>query len=188
MSFASRSDQVRETVAAFKNVAELEAAIDELLESGFNRSEISLLASEKAVEEKLGHYYEKPLEIEDDPEAPRVAYVSKESIGAAEGALIGGPLYVAAATAAGLVIAAGGPIVAAITAMTISGSAGALIGAVLAGYVGKKYARHIEEQLEHGGIVLWVNLRDAAHEARAAEILQKYAVGDLHVHEVAGPR
>ncbi len=187
MSFASKPGHVRETVAAFKDVAELEAAIDELLESGFDRAEISLLASEKAVEEKLGHYYEKPVEIEDDPDAPRVAYVSKESIGAAEGALIGGPLYVAAVTSAGLAIAAGGPLAVAAAAAVIGGGAGALIGAFLAGYVGKQYARHIEEQLEHGGIVLWVNLRDAAHEERATQILRKYAVADLHVHEVPGP-
>jgi len=188
MRFASKPGHVRETVAAFKDVVELEAAIDELLESGFDRAEISLLASEKAVEEKLGHYYAKPAEIEDDPDAPRIAYVSKESLGAAEGALISGPLYVAACTSAGLAIAAGGPLAMAVGAAVVGGGAAALLGAFLASYVSEHYARHIEEQLEHGGIVLWVNLRDAAHEERATRILSKYAVGDLHVHEVRGPR
>lgn len=187
MRFASKPGHVRETVAVFKDVTELEAAIDELLESGFDRAEISLLASEKAVEDKLGHYYDKPTEIEDAPDAPRVAYVSKESLGAAEGALISGPMYVAAATSAGLAIAAGGPLGVAVGAAAVGGGAAAMVGAILASFVSKKYARHIEEQLEHGGIVLWVNLRDAAHEERATEILSKYAVGDLHAHEVAGP-
>lgn len=187
MRFAGKPGHVRETVAVFKDVAKLEAAIDELLESGFDRAEISLLASEESVEEKLGHYYDKPTEIEDDPDAPRVAYVSKESLGAAEGALISGPLYVAAATSAGLAIAAGGPLAVAVTAAALGGGAGALVGAFLATYLDEQYAGHIEEQLEHGGIVLWVNLRDAAHEQRATEILSRYIVGDLHVHEVPGP-
>ncbi|MBE9552205.1 MAG: hypothetical protein IMF05_01955 [Proteobacteria bacterium] len=187
MSYASKPGHVREAVAAFRDVAELEATIDELQESGFDRAEISLLASEEAVEKKLGHYYDKPSEIEDDPDAPRVAYVSRESLGAAEGGLISGPLYVAAVTSAGLAIAAGGPLAIAVTVAVLGGGAGALIGAVLAGYVGQQYARHIEEQLEHGGIVLWVNLRDAQHEERAVNILRKHGAADV-IHEVPGPR
>jgi len=187
MGYAGKPGYAREAVAVFRDVAELEAVIDELEESGFDRAEISLLANERAVEEKLGHYYDKPAEIEDDPEAPRVAYVSKESLGAAEGALIGGPLYVAAVTAAGLAIAAGGPLAVAAAAAAAGGGAGALIGTFLAGYVSQQHSRHIEEQLEHGGIVLWVNLRDARHEERALHVLRKHAAGDVHVHEVPGP-
>ena len=37
----------------------LQSAIDELLSSGFHRAELSLLASEHAVVEKLGHQYTK---------------------------------------------------------------------------------------------------------------------------------
>lgn len=188
MGYAKEPGYVREAVAAFRDASKLEAAIDELEESGFDRNEISLLANEKTVEQKLGHYYDKPSEIEDDPDAPRVAYVSRESVGAAEGALIGGPLYVAAVTSAGLAIAAGGPLAWAVTAAFVGGGAGALIGSMLAAYVGERHARHIEEQLEHGGIVLWVNLRDAAHERRAVDILEKHAASDVHVHEVPGPR
>ena len=52
---------VREAVAVFETAETLQAAIDELLISGFNRAELSLLAGEHAVEEKLGHHYTKSL-------------------------------------------------------------------------------------------------------------------------------
>ena len=50
---------VREAVGVFNRAEELQHAIDELLSSGFHRAELSLLASEQAVEEKLGHRYKK---------------------------------------------------------------------------------------------------------------------------------
>jgi hypothetical protein len=50
---------VREAVGVFSRPGELQDAIDGLLSSGFHRAELSLLASEHAVEEKLGHRYAK---------------------------------------------------------------------------------------------------------------------------------
>jgi hypothetical protein len=47
-------DTVREAVGVFASEHDLQAAIDELLSSGFHRAELSLLASESAVKEKLG--------------------------------------------------------------------------------------------------------------------------------------
>tara|TARA_R110000737_G_scaffold317421_1_gene328072 strand:+ start:190 stop:450 length:261 start_codon:yes stop_codon:yes gene_type:complete len=76
---------IREAVAVFDNAKSLEDAIAELQSSGFDRAEISLLAGEHAIEEKLGHLYAKTEDIEDDPDVPSVAYFSSESIGGAEG-------------------------------------------------------------------------------------------------------
>ena len=46
---------VREAVGAFHSADGFQGAIDELLQSGFHRAELSLLASDHAVDEKLGH-------------------------------------------------------------------------------------------------------------------------------------
>src|SRR3546814_12704283 len=43
-----------QAVGIFHNSQQLQDAIDELLSSGFHRAEMSLLASEYAVEEKIG--------------------------------------------------------------------------------------------------------------------------------------
>ncbi|GER08690.1 hypothetical protein GCM10007972_26690 [Iodidimonas muriae] len=173
---------VREAVAVFETVETLQEAIDDLLSSNFDRAELSLLAGEHAVEEKLGHVYKKIEELEDDPNVPTVAYISTESIGDAKGALIGAPMYIAACTAAGIAIAVGGPLAAAITAGAAAGGAGAIIGGVLASIVGKHHADYLHEQLEHGGLILWVRTKDAEHEERAKRILAKHSAHDVHVH------
>ena len=173
---------VREAVAVFENVETLQEAIDELLSSGFNRAELSLLASEHAIKEKLGHVYTKTEELEDDPNVPTVTYISTESIGDAEGALIGAPMYIAACTAAGIMTAVGGPLAATIAAIVAASGAGAVIGGILASLVGKHHAHYLQEQLDHGGLLLWVRTRDGEHEKRAKEILSKHSAHDVHIH------
>lgn len=178
--------QIREAVAYFDTAEELESAIDELLTSGFNRAEISLLATEKAVEEKMHHKYRKVSELEDDPEVPRASYIPTESIGAADGALIFTPLYVAAVSAIGAIVASGGSLLAVIVGAAAAGGAGGALGGIFAKLVGDHRAQYIEDQLKHGGMLLWVRTWDKADEARAVEILDRHSGHDVHVHGEAG--
>lgn len=181
----SGSQETRtEAVGVFDDAATLQNAIDELLSSGFDRAEISLLSSEQAVEEKLGHAYEKVKELEDDLSVPRTAYISTESRGDAEGGLVGGLVYVGAVAAAGAVVGTGGTLAAAIAAAAMTGGAGAMIGSVLAKLVGDHHAHYLQDQLDHGGLLLWVRTRDQEHERRAAEILSKFSAHDVHTHTI----
>ena len=70
-----------EAVGLFHDVKSLQAAIDCLLTSGFDQSDLSVLASEEAIEDKLGHNYGSTRDLEDNPNVPRGAYVTNESIG-----------------------------------------------------------------------------------------------------------
>ena len=72
-----------EAVALFHDVKSLQAAIDELLTSGFDQGCLSVLGNEKAIEDKLGHSYGSTKDLEDNPNVPRAAYVAPESIGLA---------------------------------------------------------------------------------------------------------
>lgn len=181
----SRTEQlVREAVGVFPDMEELEAAIDELQGAGFDRAHISLLADSATVEKKLGRYYRKTEDMAEHPKAPRIAYVGREEVGLAEGALIGGPLYVAAVVAGGAALAAGGPVGAAIAAAVAGGGVGAFAGAGLARFVGRNHAERIQEQLDAGGIVLWVNAPDAKAERRAVEILERHGGKNVHTHDV----
>ena len=173
---------VREAVGIFHDARDFQAAIDELLSSGFHRAELSLLASEHAVEEKLGHHYQRVDALADDPAAPRAAYVSTEAIGDAEGGLIGGLTYVGATVAAGAVFASGGALAAGIAAAALAGGAGGLIGSALASRVGEHHAHYLQEQIEHGGLLLWVRTSTSEKEARALAILRKYRGDHVHVH------
>jgi hypothetical protein len=52
-----RLEGLREAVGIFSNEDDLQAAIDELLSSGFHRAELSLLAGQDVVNEKLRGRY-----------------------------------------------------------------------------------------------------------------------------------
>ena len=174
---------VREVVGVFRDETALETTIDDLQECGFDRAEISLLASEEAVRQKLGHAYQKVAELEDD-EAVRVAYVSKEDYGAAEGGLISGLVYVGALAGAGAIVASGGALGGALFAAALFGGAGGAFGLVLARWVDRQRAQKLTEQLEKGGLLLWVHARDAEHEAKAIGVLESNGAEDVHAHDL----
>ena len=174
---------LREVVAVFHDAERLETAIDELQSSGFDRAEISLLASERTIEEKFGHRYDRTSELMDSDDVPRSAFVSSAAIGDAKGGLIGGLAYVGATLAAGAVVVAGGALAATIAAALAAGGAGGLIGLVLANWVGGRHAAYLDEQMEHGGLLLWVRAWSAEDEQRASAVLGKHCAGEVHVHE-----
>lgn len=142
---------IREAVGIFRRSENLGGAIHELHGAGFHRAELSLLANESAVQEKLGYRYEKVNVLADDPALPRSAYVSTEAIVGAEGGLIGGMMYIGPVVAAGAVVASGDTLTAVVAAARQAGGTGGLIGSVLAKWVGDHRAHYLREQIEHGG-------------------------------------
>ncbi len=184
MSSSSEPAQVREAVGVFDSAETMQEAIDDLLSAGFDRAELSLLASEDAVEAELGHRYEKVEQVEDDGDVPRTAYVAPESVGDAEGGLVGGLTYVGATAAAGAIVASGGALAGAIAGAALAGGAGGVIGSILAKWLDERHARSLQEQLDHGGLLLWVRTVDAQREKKASEILDRHSAHDVHVHSL----
>lgn len=180
----SEVPMVREAVAVFQNEKDMQAAIDDLLTHGFNRAEISLLASTEAVEAKLGHKYRSVKELEDDPKAATIAYATTEVSGAAEGAVIASLTYLGALAAFVPVVAGGGAFAAALVALAVGGGGGATIGALLARLIEKQHADYIADQLSHGGLVMWVRTWNADDEVAAVRILKTHSGEDVHVHGV----
>lgn len=181
---APQGHAVREAVGVFHDANALEAAVDELLESGFERGEISLLASDRTVEDKLGHAYRKVTEMEDDTGAPRVAYVDRDSLIEGKTGMIGGLAYVGALAAAGAVVASGGTLAAVIAAAVGAGGAGGVLGTFAARWIGRDHATSMQNQLDKGGLLLWVHVRDQDHEKRAVDILSRHSADDVHVHDL----
>jgi len=175
---------VREAVGVFQSESALQDAIDDLLLHGFDQSELSLLAPVSSIETKLGHSFKSVKELEDDPTVPTTAYVSEETIGDAEGGVFGGLIYVGALATLTAVVASGGAIGAAIIAAAAGGIGGGAIGALLAKIIGQRYADYLEEQLERGGLLLWVRTWNASDEERAVKILADHSGADVHVHEL----
>lgn len=179
------SPMVRETVGAFHAAPDLQKAADELLIAGFDRSYLSLMATCRTVEQKLGHLYDTVAEIEDDPDVPRVAFVGCDSRTEAKGAAVAVLAYIGAIAASGAIVASGGTVALASAAALAAGGAGGALGAALAYRLDRRHARNLEAQLARGGILLWVRTLDAAREDKACAILARNGAADVHVHDVA---
>lgn len=175
---------VREAVGVFHDEKSLQSAVDELLIAGFDRSKLSLLADQRAIEKKLGHLYEKVAEIVEDPMAPSRAFVGIDSRTVGKGAMISALAYVGAVGAAGLVVASQGTLLAALIWAGVAGGSGGLIGTVLSRYLDRRHALYIERQIDRGGILLWVRTEDLGSERRALDILKQHSAADVHVFEL----
>jgi hypothetical protein len=174
-------DTVIEAVAVFHDVIALDEAVEDLRKAGFKHGDISLLASEEAVERKLGHRYERVEELEDDPQAPRVAYRTRDSVGDRKVVIMDTLTYLPAVLAAGTVVASSGIVAATVTGTAI---AGALIGTVLTRWLGEQHARQLAEQLDHGGLLLWVRTHSKEQEETALRILRDHGGADAHLHHL----
>lgn len=182
MTTNEKCSQIREAVGVFGDADSMQHAIEDLLSSGFDRAELSLLASEETVDEKLGHKYNKVAEIEDDATVPRTRYVSPETIGDAKTALIGSLVFVGTFGAVGAIVASGGAFAAMITGAALGAGTWGLLGEFLAKLIGDSHASYIQEQLQHGGLLLWVRCLNSEHEKSAMEILSRHSGRDVHVH------
>jgi len=173
--------RAREAVAVFEDVGGLDEAVRALLDAGFHYDDLSLLADRRTVERKLGHAYEKVEELEDEPKAPRVAYRRPIDPAAAEGNYIGAINWAPPLLAAGAVVASTGLITGLVVGAAV---AGGLAANVLGHVVDQRHANWLQEQLDAGGILLWVRLKDDEAAELAVHILTRHAVHDVHIHEV----
>lgn len=175
-------ETTREAVALFKAEDALQAAIDELLMAGFDRAELSILATEDALRSTFGNRFKRSAELEDVDDVPRGCYVSPEAIGDAQGGIIGGLIYVGAVAATGLIVLSGGSLAAAIAGAALAGGTSGLVGTFMAKRIGEVHAIHTSQHLEHGGLLLWVRTWTPDKERRAMAILRKHSGEDVHVH------
>src|SRR5215468_37792 len=178
---------IREAVGVFHDERSLQSAVDALLIAGFDRSYLSMLADRRRVEAKVGHTVENVAELEDDSEVPTRAFIGIDSLTEGKGVLFGVPFYVGACAAAILVLASGGTIVTAFIAAAVIGAVCTVIGIVLARVLARRQAQRLSEQLERGGLLLWVRTPTLEDERRAIETMRVNGAADVHVHDLPKP-
>ena len=178
---------IREAVGVFHDERSLQSAVDALLIAGFDRSYLSLLAGRRQVETKLGHPVERVTDLEDDAEAPTQAYVGTDSRTEGKGILLSVPFYVGACAAAIIVLASGGSLLWAFVAGAVVGAVCTAIGIVVARSFDRQHARKLQEQLERGGLLLWVRTPSPEDERRAIEALRLNGAEDVHIHDLPQP-
>ena len=176
--------KVREVAGVFRSREPLEAAVDALLRSGFDRADVDLTAGIDAVRQRLGNVYVPAEELADVPEVPREAFVAREEVTGALAGAAGILTFIGATAAAFGVVASGGAL-----ALAVAAAAGGLAtaggaGAVIARFLGREQARELQAQMAAGGLVLWVRVRSPEREDKAQRILKDHGAEAVCVHEI----
>jgi len=185
---AERVDQpaetIREAVAAFDDPKGMQAALSDLQSHGFDRADITFIARDSYLQGHLAQDYGEMRQAEDDPQAARAAPIDETDIRQRRTLEVSAAATVAAFAAVGLTVATGGAtaLAAGIGAAAAGGVGG--LGALLGKLYGKGQQQFMQEQIDRGGVLLWVHLRDAEAEQRALDALRRHGARDVHVHEI----
>jgi hypothetical protein len=150
---------IREAVASFPDREHFRVAVRELLAAGFDRGDLSVLASHE------------PLSAaEDDPGALITAGLSDEI------------KYVAPLTVAGIILISAGPLAATIAAAVGAGIGGAALKELIDDYAAAPHRDDFATALKAGAALLWVRCADAELELRASRILEESGGRHVHIH------
>ncbi len=174
--------ELREVVGVFDAVDKLQSAIDDLLTGGFDRSEISLLAEEDKVRQKLGEKEMSAGELEDSPAAPRTPYIDSESLNIGKASIVGVLFYVGVIVGAGLALAFDLSLTSAIAIGLLTGGAAGVVGLLVSKLVEDRQTNWAQSQLKHGGLLLWARVWNAERERAAIEIMLRHGGRDVHAH------
>ncbi len=169
---------IREAVAAFDDPETLQQAVSDLQSHGFDRSDISFLARDGLEDQGDTRH------AEDDPRAPRDAATTDTDMRQAR--VLGTSLaaVLAGFAAAGFTVMTGGVAALAAGAAVLAaggvGAAGALIGRAAS----EDEKSFLQQQIDSGGVLLWVRTRSAEAERRALDTLRRHSAHDVHVHDL----
>lgn len=176
---------VREVVGVAHSREELDALVDRLTTSGFDRGDISLMASHDAVVQKLRAIYRDPVEVAEAPKLPRRDLVTRDDVSSVSAVVFGTLVSVGSLGLALPIIASGGALATIIAAAMTGGMGATIIGKVIRDRIVKGLdAASLENDLLHGGLVVFVRARDPEREEEAMAIMRDCGLRNVHVHEV----
>lgn len=151
----------REVVGLFADRDTFEAAIKNLIDAGFERSDLSLLSSHES------------LEAAGEPGKPLHDVLR---------ALVGELKFEAPLVASGAIFLAGGPMAASVAALI--GAATGVVAAkeVIEGVTSTPHTEDFARSLEAGSVILWVRA-DTPERVKIAEtVLNINGASNVHVH------
>lgn len=176
---------VREAVGLFHSVNKIHDCIDDLQSQGFDRSDITMLARPYIFQSASDAMLHDMQALEDNPTLERGPIVEPESLGDAQGALIGVPLYLATLAGAGIAAAFGAGTTMLIIVAGLTGLIGAAAGTAMAWALKNRQRKYYQAQLDHGGIPLWVHTKDVHHEQQATRTMTDNHADDVHLHDMS---
>ncbi len=164
-------------IGLFSSLSEAQRVVTELIEAGFKRSEISLIANDAS--NQYARYLEDRVAGEDAVKAGEGA-----SFGAAVGALTGALVGLSALAIPGIgPVMAAGPLVAALGGGAVGAVTGAATGGVVATLVKtglpEQDAQYYAEGIRRGGMLVTVNTSEDL-VPRALDIMNRHGAVDIH--------
>ena len=169
MAEASRSfPEIREAVASFPDRAHFRRAVSALLAAGFERSDLSVLASHESL---------------DTAEAATGTAAEIVPAGLSDELDYIDPL-----TTAGIILISGGPIAAMVAALIAAGLGGAALKEIFDLYTAPRHREDFAAALKAGAALLWVRVDDPERELTATRILTESGGHHLHIHARAPQR
>ncbi|MBX9635328.1 MAG: hypothetical protein K2X44_10145 [Magnetospirillum sp.] len=162
----SNAAAIREVVGTFSDREHFQAAVDQLIGAGFDRSDLSVLSSHDSIDVAVGR----------DPKPWKDVLV----------ALVGDLKYEGPLVAAGLIALAAGPVGATIAALVAAGVGGAAVKELLDEVAALPDSQQFARALAAGDVILWVAITDDGQEQRAGQILHDALAQNVHVFERKG--
>ena len=148
-----------EVVGVFADRGSFERAVAALLEVGFERADLSVLASHDS------------LDAAGRPGRPwREAML----------ALVGELKYEGPLVASGAIFLAGGPLAASIAAIIGAAVGGVALKDVLGEVTSQPHTEDFARSLAAGSVILWVRVADETGELRACSLLTSSGAGNVH--------
>lgn len=168
-------------VGLFNHIEDARGAVQDLIDHGFRREDLSLVAHDPAGEyaRQMGIEVHPVTDEDESAESDRSGTVTGASIGAAAGGIAGllAGLGLLMIPGIGPVIAAG-PLAAALGGAGIGAVTGGMIGALAEAGVPEEEAKQFAESVRSGNILVMVNVENDGAD-RAAEIINRHHPIDL---------
>jgi uncharacterized membrane protein len=161
-------------VGYFDHYHQAQEAVRALVDSGFPRNDISLVASDPAGE--YTQYEAKSSTVEDE--------ISSTATGAGAGAVVGGVggllVGLGALTIPGIgPVLAAGPLATTLLGAGVGAAAGGLIGSLIDLGIPKQEAGYYAEGLRRGGAVVTISTMDEGMVNRVIDIFERYGAVDI---------
>ncbi len=174
--------KIREVAGVFRRRDVLEAAVDALLLSGFDRADIDMVAGGDA-RERFGVHV--PVEeLPDVPGLPRRPLIAREDLIEVLALVLGILIFIGAAAAAVVVIASGGSPLSTGAAAVVGAAAAGGVGVLIARALRRRHARELEAQIAASDLVLCVRVRSSEDEMKAQQILLGRGAEAVRPHEI----
>jgi hypothetical protein len=156
---------VREVVGLFADRESFETAVGELTAVGFERADLSVLASHESID------------VAGKPGKPWQDVLT---------AMVGEIKYEGPLVASGAILLAGGSMAATIAGIIGAAVSGVAIKEILEEVTAKPHREDFARSLEAGGVILWVRPSGDDREQHALDILRKHGGTNVHVHQQTG--